>query len=53
MNFETNKWYMQELEAEGFTEYQGTSPIDSNTLSEEEIFSQSFLNKVIESFSNN
>jgi len=48
----TNTWYYTE-DFETFTEYTGTSPISAETFANGTIYSQSYLNKVIASFSNN
>lgn len=48
----TNTWYYTE-DFENFTEYTGPSPISVETYANGTIYSQSYLNKVIASFSNN
>ena len=45
-------WYYTE-DYETFTEYTGSSPISAETFANGTIYSQSYLNKVIASFSNN
>lgn len=53
--FESYKWYcstsMSEFTKETTQEYNGPSPIQMSDFTEEQIYSQSYLQRIIDSFS--